>query len=147
RYDRAIADYMAKLGDAPAFPERLSLNFDRRFELRYGENPHQQGAFYAESHPAAASLAASEQLHGKELSYNNLLDLDAALQLVREFAEPAAVVLKHNNPCGAGIGPSLAEAFARAYAGDPVSAFGSILGFNRPVDLAVAEQLCFPDRF
>jgi phosphoribosylaminoimidazolecarboxamide formyltransferase/IMP cyclohydrolase len=86
-------------------------------------------------------------MHGKELSYNNLLDLDAALNLVREFRDPAAVVLKHNNPCGAGIGTSLVQAFQRAYAGDPVSAFGSILGFNRPVDLDVAEELCQPDRF
>src|SRR5262249_50636622 len=110
-------------------------------------NPHQRGAFYVERTPEPGSLAASEQLHGKDLSYNNLLDLDAALNLVREFHKPAAVVIKHNNPCGAGIAGTLAEAFERAYAGDPVSAFGSILGFNRPVDLAVAEQLCLPDRF
>jgi phosphoribosylaminoimidazolecarboxamide formyltransferase/IMP cyclohydrolase len=149
RYDRAIANYMAKLtGTAgSAFPETLSLALTRKLELRYGENPHQQGAFYVESNPSAASLAAAEQLHGKELSYNNLLDLDAALNLVREFSDPAAVVLKHNNPCGAGIGSSLHAAFVRAYSGDPVSAFGSILGFNRPVDLAVAEELCLPDRF
>src|SRR4029079_8186939 len=113
----------------------------------YGENPHQHGAFYVESSPPAASLAAARQLHGKELSYNNLLDLDAAFNLVREFRDPAVVVLKHNNPCGAGIGTTLVEAFERAYAGDPVSAFGSVLGFNRPVDLAVAEQLCLPDLF
>ena len=164
RYDRAIADYMAQLTGiaadrdstkdrgsaakgAQVFPATLSLSFSRKIELRYGENPHQQGAFYVEAHPPAASLAAAEQLHGKELSYNNLLDLDAALNLVREFKSPAAVVLKHNNPCGAGIGSSLEQAFERAYAGDPVSAFGSILGFNRPVDLAVAEALCLPDRF
>lgn len=158
RYDRAIADYMARIsgpladpaGAAPAaqgFPESLSLSLSRKLELRYGENPHQQGAFYVEASPSLASLAAAEQLHGKELSYNNLLDLDAALNLVREFKAPAAVVLKHNNPCGAGIGETLKQAFERAYAGDPVSAFGSILGFNRPVDLAVAEELCLPDRF
>lgn len=151
RYDRAIADYMARLaGSADAatkFPPSLSLNFQRRQELRYGENPHQQAAFYVETSPPASSLAAAEQLHGKELSYNNLLDLDAALNLVREFREPAVVVLKHNNPCGAGIGKSLVLAFQRAWAGDPVSAFGSILGFNRPVDLDVAEELCTGDRF
>jgi phosphoribosylaminoimidazolecarboxamide formyltransferase/IMP cyclohydrolase len=149
RYDRAIANYMAQLtaGAETGFPETLSLALTRKLELRYGENPHQEGAFYVESNPPTASLAAAEQLHGKELSYNNLLDLDAALNLVREFAGPAAVVLKHNNPCGAGIGTSLHQAFLRAYAGDPVSAFGSILGFNRPVDLAVAEELCLPDRF
>lgn len=152
RYDRAIADYLARLNAAGSpvekkFPESLSLRFNRKDELRYGENPHQPGAFYVEPNPSSATLAAAEQLHGKELSYNNLLDLDAALNLVREFSAPAAVVLKHNNPCGAGIGETLAEAFARAYAGDPVSAFGSILGFNRPLDLATAEQLCQPDRF
>ncbi|MFN0055999.1 MAG: bifunctional phosphoribosylaminoimidazolecarboxamide formyltransferase/IMP cyclohydrolase [Planctomycetales bacterium] len=161
RYDRAIADYMGKLvapcdGGAaptaasslpPAHPDTLVLRFSRRSELRYGENPHQSGAFYVEADPPAGSLAASRQLHGKELSYNNLLDLDAALQLVREFDQPAAVVIKHNNPCGAGIGQTLGEAFERAYSGDPVSAFGSVLGFNRPVDLAVAEALCLPDRF
>ncbi|MGE5193563.1 MAG: bifunctional phosphoribosylaminoimidazolecarboxamide formyltransferase/IMP cyclohydrolase [Deltaproteobacteria bacterium] len=152
RYDRAIAEYMARLSGgtpepATAFPEKLSLHFLRRQELRYGENPHQHAAFYVEASPPSASLAAARQLHGKELSYNNLLDLDAAFNLVREFRDPAAVVLKHNNPCGAGIGTSLVEAFQRAYAGDPVSAFGSILGFNRPVDLDVAEELCQPDRF
>jgi phosphoribosylaminoimidazolecarboxamide formyltransferase/IMP cyclohydrolase len=152
RYDRAIADYMAGLArgttePATVFPQTLSLNLARKFELRYGENPHQHAALYVEPSPPAASLAAAEQLHGKELSYNNLLDLDAALNLVREFPEPAVAVLKHNNPCGAGIGATLKLAFEHAWSGDPVSAFGSILGFNRPVDLAVAEQLCLPDRF
>jgi phosphoribosylaminoimidazolecarboxamide formyltransferase/IMP cyclohydrolase len=152
RYDRAIADYMAGLcrtvPDATAgFPEKLSLTFLRKQVLRYGENPHQKGAFYVEGDPPPGSLANAEQLHGKELSYNNLLDLDAALNLVREFSLPAAVVLKHNNPCGAGIAETLKQAFDKAWAGDPVSAFGSILGFNRPVDSAVAEELCQGDRF
>ena len=152
RYDRAIANYMAGLTrdksepESP-FPSTLSINLSRKFPLRYGENPHQNAAFYVETNPPTASLAASEQLHGKELSYNNLLDLDAALNLVREFSMPAVVVLKHNNPCGAGIGQTLQEAFIRAWSGDPVSAFGSILGINRPIDLAVAEELCLPDRF
>jgi phosphoribosylaminoimidazolecarboxamide formyltransferase/IMP cyclohydrolase len=152
RYDRAIANYMADLSDDKAvpespFPATLSIQMSRKYPLRYGENPHQNAAFYVETNPAAASLAASEQLHGKELSYNNLLDLDAALNLVREFPMPAVVVLKHNNPCGAGIGQNLKDAFLRAWSGDPVSAFGSILGINRPVDLAIAEELCLPDRF
>lgn len=153
RYDTAIAAYMAKyLGqnsdaEAEKFPAKLELSFVRKEELRYGENPHQSAAFYVESNAASGSLATATQLHGKELSYNNLLDLDAAWNLVRGFDDPAAVVLKHNNPCGAGIADTLAEAFDRAYAGDPVSAFGSILGFNRTVDLATAEQLCLPDRF
>ena len=161
RYDRAIADYLAaaltpeiagttgseQRGDRRAFPARLSLGFSKRTDLRYGENPHQQAAVYVEPDAPAASLAAAETLHGKELSYNNLLDLDAAFAIVRGFDQPAAVVIKHNNPCGCGIGETLAEAFDRAYSGDPVSAFGSVLGFNRRLDLATAERLCDPDRF
>jgi len=156
RYDRAIADYMAGILQQPgeeaattsaAFPSSLNLSLTRKASLRYGENPHQQAAFYVEAGAASGTLAAAEQIHGKELSYNNLLDLDAAMGLVREFSEPAAVVIKHNNPCGAAIATSLAEAFRNAYAGDPVSAFGSILAFNKPLDLATAEELCLPDRF
>lgn len=154
QYDRAIADYLARTQpDVPEanagerFPQRLTIMLSRKASLRYGENPHQLAAFYEESPTVPGTLAAAKQIHGKELSYNNLLDLDAALGLVREFSAPAAVVLKHNNPCGAGIDESLAQAFRKAYAGDPVSAFGSILGFNRTVDLATAEELCLPDRF
>lgn len=151
RYDRTIADYFArclKNSDLPdPFPAFLNLQFTRRSTLRYGENPHQQAAFYIDPSAAGSTLAAAEVLHGKELSYNNLLDLDAALQIVREFNEPAAVVIKHNNPCGCAVAASLAEAYDRADAGDPVSAFGSILGFNRAVDLLTAEQLCTPGRF
>ncbi|MBX3436420.1 MAG: bifunctional phosphoribosylaminoimidazolecarboxamide formyltransferase/IMP cyclohydrolase [Planctomycetaceae bacterium] len=153
RYDRAIADYFAK-NTAPSeetegldFPDVLNLSFNKRSGLRYGENPHQAAAFYVETSPGAATLAKSAIRHGKELSYNNLLDLDAAMALVREFDEPAAVVIKHNNPCGCAIAASLSEAFAQAYAGDPVSAFGSVLGFNRPLDVATAERLCEPGRF
>ena len=153
RYDRAIADYFAGINapqdDAGSsrMPAEFSIRLQRRQELRYGENPHQAAAFYVETPAPDATLAAAEQLHGKELSYNNLLDLDSALSMVREFPEPAAVVLKHNNPCGAAISNNLAEAFRNAYAGDPVSAFGSILGFNREVDAATAEELCVPGRF
>lgn len=155
RYDRAIADYFAQLSaagesdisDTQAFPNALTLSFRKRFDLRYGENPHQSAAFYVDPSPSPASLARCEQRHGKELSYNNLLDLDAALAIVREFDEPAAVVIKHNNPCGCAVAVSPGEAFARAYAGDPVSAFGSIVGFNRTVDAPTAERLCEPGRF
>ena len=161
RYDRAIADYMAELVgklileeipegvtvDHEKFPRVLHLNFERRMPLRYGENPHQAAAFFVEPNAARATLATLEKLHGKELSYNNLLDLDSAMAIVREFDLPAAVVIKHNNPCGCAIGPSLSSAFEKAYAGDPVSAFGGIFGLNREVDLATAEQLCLPDRF
>jgi len=153
RYDRAIADYMSGLVRSetpdtdPEFPSTLSLQFERRSALRYGENPHQRAGFYVESQPHPSSLAAARTLHGKELSYNNLLDLDAALQIVREFRRPAACVIKHNNPCGCALGVSLAEAYVKADGGDPVSAFGSILGFNRPVDVETVEHLCVPGRF
>lgn len=152
QYDRAIADYFTNLKKEQAAPTQslpttLNLNFHQQMPLRYGENPHQKAAWFVESDFPAASLSATKQLHGKELSYNNLLDLDSALNIVREFTEPASAVLKHNNPCGCGIGEDLAEAFERAYAGDPVSAFGSIIGFNRPVDAATAEKLAEPNRF
>lgn len=151
RYDRAIADYFASLApkaaDTEEFPQSLTLALSRRSSLRYGENPHQRAAFYVEAGAPASTLAGAEQVHGKELSYNNLLDLDSALALVREFDQPAAVVIKHNNPCGCAIGTTQAEAFAKAYAGDPVSAFGSILAFNQPLDMETAGQLCEPNRF
>jgi len=146
RYDRAIANYFAR-ERTEGFPDLLSLTLKKQSDLRYGENPHQQAAYYAEAAPPAASLASAQILHGKELSYNNLLDLDAALQIVREFTEPAAVVIKHTNPCGCAIGETTADAFLRAYDGDPVSAFGSILAFNRIVDVAAAEALAEPGRF
>ncbi|QDT39300.1 bifunctional phosphoribosylaminoimidazolecarboxamide formyltransferase/IMP cyclohydrolase [Stratiformator vulcanicus] len=148
-YDKAIATYLASLeaNDTESVEDRLEVGMQKRADLRYGENPHQSAAFYVESDPEPATLAAAEQLHGKELSYNNLLDLDAALNLIREFDDPASAVLKHTNPCGCGTAESLKEAFTRAYAGDPVSAFGSIIGFNRAVDAETAEALCEPGRF
>ena len=151
-YDRAISDYLAQITAAPAadpagFGERLTLSFQRQLTLRYGENPHQQAAFYVESAPAPGTLATAEQLNGKELSYNNLLDLDAARAIAAEFSEPAACVIKHNNPCGCAIAETLAEAFENAHAGDPVSAFGSIIGLNRIVDSSTAERMCEPGRF
>ena len=149
RYDRAISDYFATITGSAGdyFPQTLSLTLTKRSDLRYGENPHQSAAFYVETSPPAASVAGAEQIHGKELSYNNLLDLDAALAIAREFTEPAAVVIKHTNPCGCAISDSLSLAFEKAYAGDPVSAFGSILGFNRTVDAPTAELLAEPGRF
>ncbi|MEW4488364.1 bifunctional phosphoribosylaminoimidazolecarboxamide formyltransferase/IMP cyclohydrolase [Thalassoglobus sp. JC818] len=148
RYDRAISDYFASLeDDSSEFPESLSLQFEKKSDLRYGENPHQSAAVYLESKPPAASIASSVQLHGKELSYNNYLDLDAALSIALEFEQPASVVIKHTNPCGCAVGENLASAFDKAYAGDPVSAFGSIIGFNRELDLATAEMLAEPGRF
>ncbi len=147
-YDAAIADYFARRqpdhADAPA---RLTLTFAKKQGLRYGENPHQKAGFYVEPVVRHACVSNAEILHGKELSYNNLLDLDSALNLVREFAQPAAVVIKHNNPCGAAVSPTLVEAFTWAYEGDPISAFGGILGFNREVDEATALQITEPNRF
>ncbi len=145
-YDAAIARYFSKkLDERP--PERLNLSFFLKQQLRYGENPHQTAKFYVEPNVKHACVASAEVLHGKELSYNNILDLDSALNLVREFAEPAAVVIKHNNPCGTAIAATLAEAFSHAYEGDPISAFGGILGFNREVDEATALQITEPNRF
>ncbi|QDV18809.1 Bifunctional purine biosynthesis protein PurH [Gimesia panareensis] len=151
-YDRAVANYMASVLPSESeaqsrFPEQVSINLVKRDQLRYGENPHQGAAFYVEQNPPAASVAQAEQLNGKELSYNNYLDLDAALQIASDFDKPAAVVIKHTNPCGCATADTLAEAFEKAYAGDPVSAFGSILSFNQPVDQATAEKLCEPNRF
>jgi phosphoribosylaminoimidazolecarboxamide formyltransferase/IMP cyclohydrolase len=148
RYDRAIANCLAgTLGDDATFPATLAPTFERRQVLRYGENPHQRAAFYAEPSPQGPNLATATIRHGKELSYNNLLDLDAALRLIRSFAEPAACILKHNNPCGAAVGATPADAFELAYEGDPVSAFGGIVGMNRPVDAATAERMAVPGRF
>jgi len=137
-YDAAISTYFAA---SDPFPAKLNLSFDLRSKLRYGENPHQRAAFYVEPTVQHPCIASAEVLHGKELSYNNLLDLDSALNLVREFDEPAAVVLKHNNPCGAATAPSLVDAFQRAYEGDPVSAFGGIIGFNRGVGEDIARRI------
>jgi phosphoribosylaminoimidazolecarboxamide formyltransferase/IMP cyclohydrolase len=120
---------------------------DRKEVLRYGENPHQQAALYARPHVEGANLVTAKQLNGKELSYNNLLDLDAALMVARSLPDAGAAVIKHNNPCGAASADSLDEATRRAMAGDPLSAFGSVLGFNRPVDKATAEVLAQPGLF
>lgn len=146
-YDSAIANWFAGQTAAESFPETLRLVFQRKAELRYGENPHQHAALYVERAGAGASLAAARQLHGKELSYNNLLDLDSALAIVRELREPAVSVIKHNNPCGAAEADSISVALRRALEGDPLSAFGGVLAFNRPVDAASAEVLAEPDRF
>jgi phosphoribosylaminoimidazolecarboxamide formyltransferase/IMP cyclohydrolase len=150
-YDAAIARYLGDVihdeNAAAPFFDSLVLSFQKRASLRYGENPHQGAAFFVEPATAGPNLATGTLIHGKELSYNNLLDLDAALRLIRQFAEPAACILKHNNPCGAAVSAELAEAFELAYEGDPVSAFGGIVGLNRPVDRATAERMCVKNRF
>lgn len=150
-YDAAISAYFDRSLNRAAeaetpFPKRLAAEFTLKTPLRYGENPHQRGAFY-QAQGAREGIAAAQVLHGKELSYNNILDLDNALTLVRAFSVPAAVILKHNNPCGAAIAESLAQAFESAYEGDPISAFGGIVGLNRAIDRETAERLVVPGRF
>jgi len=147
RYDTAIAAYFAGLKAEGPFPGQISMSITRKAVLRYGENPHQQAALYAKAKAPAANLVSAIQLNGKELSYNNLLDLDSALGIVRGFGDPAASVIKHNNPCGAAVGDTLAEALEKGMAGDPLSAFGSVLGLNRTVDANTAEVLAKPGLF
>jgi phosphoribosylaminoimidazolecarboxamide formyltransferase/IMP cyclohydrolase len=148
RYDAAINAYLAKSGGLDAtFPPDLHLVYKREAILRYGENPHQQAAFYSQPAYQPASLARAKKRHGKELSYNNLLDLDSALAIVREFDRPAVAIIKHNNPCGAAVSGKLVDAFNKAYAGDPLSAFGSVIALNKTVDVETATALTEPDRF
>jgi phosphoribosylaminoimidazolecarboxamide formyltransferase/IMP cyclohydrolase len=139
-YDTAVATW---LGDATGFPERLSVGGRLRQTLRYGENPHQEAAFYAVDGPGAPwGLGAASQVAGKELSYNNLLDADAALALVAEHGgRPFATIVKHTNPCGAAFGATLEEAYTGALEGDPVSAFGGVVGLSRPLDAATAKRI------
>ncbi|MGN7403457.1 bifunctional phosphoribosylaminoimidazolecarboxamide formyltransferase/IMP cyclohydrolase [Cytobacillus praedii] len=139
-YDAMIADYMTNLVNEEA-PEKLTVTFERKQSLRYGENPHQKAAFYRKPLGSDFSIANAEQLHGKELSYNNINDADAALQIVKEFTEPAAVAVKHMNPCGIGSGTTVYDAFSKAFAADPVSIFGGIIAFNREVDEETARKL------
>jgi phosphoribosylaminoimidazolecarboxamide formyltransferase/IMP cyclohydrolase len=146
-YDRAIADFFAGQRSEGSFPGTYTVSLRRQAVLRYGENPHQQAAVYAAPNAGGASIVTARQLNGKELSYNNLLDLDSALNIVRSFPAPAAVVVKHNNPCGAAEADNLPQALQQAMAGDPLSAFGSVLGLNRPVDAATAEVLTTPGLF
>ena len=147
RYDSAIANWLTSL-DADQrptpFPERLQLAFDKVDTLRYGENPHQAAAFYREPKPVPGSIAAYEQLQGKELSYNNIADADAAWECIKSFdaAESAAcVIVKHANPCGVALGASAVEAYRRAFSTDPTSAFGGIIAFNVPIDKVTAEAV------
>jgi phosphoribosylaminoimidazolecarboxamide formyltransferase/IMP cyclohydrolase len=143
RYDSLIAGYLEKQvqGDSAKFPAILSLQYERVETLRYGENPHQQGAFYRELGSREPSVSRAKVLHGKAMSYNNYLDANSALELAKEFAETAAVIVKHNNPCGVALGTSPVEAYVKARETDPVSAFGGVIAFNRPVDLAAAKEI------
>ncbi len=170
-YDAAIADYFRRITDSPdadspdadspdadspgadsleavsPLPPRQTNSWTRQAPLRYGENPHQAAALYRDDSCRSPHLLDAKQLHGKQLSYNNWLDIDSALSIVRGFDRPAVVVIKHNNPCGVAVADDVVSAAKAAMAGDPTSAFGSILGFNRPVDLATAEFLASPGFF
>jgi phosphoribosylaminoimidazolecarboxamide formyltransferase/IMP cyclohydrolase len=158
RYDAAIAQYFNKSSVgaqakkptsavANQFAASVSLELQLKEPLRYGENPHQAAALYHDAKTVPGSLVGARQLHGKELSYNNLLDLDSAWAMVKSLREPATVVIKHNNPCGAAMDANLSVAMRRALDGDPVSAFGSVIALNRVVDRATAAVLVEPDRF
>jgi len=141
-YDSLISDYLAgEVADTPLFPETKTLGYRKVQDLRYGENPHQKAAFYKEVRQSEPCVTMAKQLHGKELSYNNFIDLDGALELVKEFSEPTSIVVKHTNPCGAATADSPVDAYRKARATDPVSAFGSVLAFNRKVDKETAEEI------
>jgi phosphoribosylaminoimidazolecarboxamide formyltransferase/IMP cyclohydrolase len=143
KYDQAISDYFAagKKVDRELFPVRLNLEYTLGSSLRYGENPHQAGAFYHDKTYSGPSLCRAAILSGKELSFNNIADMDACLDMILDFNEPFACVVKHANPCGAALGKTLAEAYRDALASDPLSAFGSIIGLNRKVDMETAKLL------
>ena len=150
RYDGLIATELERLstatghlelGERPVLPGRVHIALRKKSSLRYGENPHQAAALYMPAGAAPSGLAAAKQLQGKELSYNNYVDLEAARSLAAEFSRPAAVIVKHNNPCGTAERETLLDAYLRALASDPVSAFGGVLAFNRVVDAATAEEV------
>ncbi len=146
RYDSLIAGYLEKQMQNSAskdskFPSMLSLQFERVETLRYGENPHQQGAFYRELNTHEPSVSRARTLHGKAMSYNNYLDANSALESVKEFVETAVVIMKHNNPCGVALGTTPVEAYVKARETDPVSAFGGVIAFNRTVDLPAAKEI------
>ncbi|MGC4378558.1 bifunctional phosphoribosylaminoimidazolecarboxamide formyltransferase/IMP cyclohydrolase [Fictibacillus sp. Mic-4] len=139
-YDALIAEYLTNIVEDEN-PESLTVTFERKQALRYGENPHQKANFYVKPLGTKTSIANAEQLHGKELSYNNINDADSALNIVREFKEPAVVAVKHMNPCGVGVGNTVEEAFTKAFEADPVSIFGGIIASNREIDEATAVKL------
>ncbi|MBI3351922.1 MAG: bifunctional phosphoribosylaminoimidazolecarboxamide formyltransferase/IMP cyclohydrolase [Nitrospirae bacterium] len=146
RYDSMIAGYLERqLKKDPSmkeeFPLFLNLSYEKNQNLRYGENPHQRGAFYKDNHSLEPSVAKASLLHGKEMSYNNFLDANSSFELVKEYKETCAVIVKHNNPCGVAVGPSAAEAYRRAKGTDPISAFGGVIAFNQPVDLEAAKEI------
>ena len=142
-YDTLVADWLRQQAApaTPAPPQTLELRFVKKLDLRYGENPHQRGAFYADPAGRGANIASARQLQGKELSYNNVADADTALECVRGFEAPACVIVKHANPCGVAVAASPEAAYRQAYRTDPTSAFGGIIAFNRPLDAATARAI------
>jgi phosphoribosylaminoimidazolecarboxamide formyltransferase/IMP cyclohydrolase len=139
-YDAVISEYLrAQLG--LEFPDSLTYAYEKAQDLRYGENPHQKAVFYREVLPVRGSITSAKQLHGKELSFNNINDTNAALDIVKEFSEPAVVAVKHTNPCGVATAKTVSEAFKKAHDADPVSIFGGIIALNRAVDKETAEQI------
>jgi len=144
RYDGAIANYLGALqtdGSKTEFPRTYSMQYHKAQDMRYGENPHQHAAFYVEHQPAEASIATARQLQGKELSYNNVADTDAALECVKCFEEPACVIVKHANPCGVAVDATILDAYERAFQTDPTSAFGGIIAFNRELNATAARAI------
>ncbi|OJG97138.1 bifunctional purine biosynthesis protein purH [Enterococcus termitis] len=139
-YDALIAEYLTELVNETE-PESVTLTYELKQTLRYGENSHQEAKFYQDALPVDFSIASAKQLHGKELSYNNIRDADAAIRISREYSQPAVVAVKHMNPCGIGIGETINEAYQYAYEADPVSIFGGILVLNREVDQQIAEKM------
>lgn len=140
-YDALISDYLSKIAGIDPWGDKLTLTYEKVQDLRYGENPHQKAAFYKQPMAGIQSIASGIQLHGKELSYNNIADGDAALKIIREFSEPAAVAVKHANPCGVAVGDTVLSAYQKAYDADPVSIFGGIVALNRVVDADTALEL------
>ena len=141
-YDAAVAQYLAKqTSDTTEYPETLNLQFKKRIDLRYGENPHQTGAFYTAPQATGASIGSAKQLQGKTLSYNNIADGDTAFECVRQFDAPACVIVKHANPCGVAVASDILAAYDQAYKTDPTSAFGGIIAFNRTLNAATARAI------
>jgi len=143
-YDAAISNYLTGLdpaGKPMAFPERLTMQFEKLQDMRYGENPHQSAAFYRDTSPVPGGLAGYRQIQGKELSYNNVADSDAAWECVKTFVQPACVIIKHANPCGVAAAGTLKQAYERAFTTDPVAAFGGIIALNRPLDGPAAKAI------
>ena len=144
-YDVAVASWMGSVltdtSEGSGFPAWVGATWDKAAVLRYGENPHQRAALYPNGFGAGAGSRSAEQLHGKEMSYNNYVDADAARRAAYDFDEPAVAIIKHANPCGIAVGADVAEAHRKAHACDPVSAFGGVIAANRPVSVAMAEQV------